>query len=113
MQMRRLGRNGPEISALGLGCMAMSGTYGPAVDAESIATVHAALDAGITMLDTGDFYGMGHNEMLLRQALDGGRRERGSTANAAEPAESGEGGDGGRDAPPSPFPTSWGRLSCN
>jgi aryl-alcohol dehydrogenase-like predicted oxidoreductase len=76
MQTRRLGRNGPEISALGLGCMAMSGTYGPAVDAESIATVHAALDAGITMLDTGDFYGMGHNEMLLRQALDGGRRER-------------------------------------
>ena len=76
MQMRRLGRNGPEISALGLGCMAMSGTYGPAVDAESIATVHAALDAGITMLATGDFYGMGHNEMLLRQALDGGRRER-------------------------------------
>jgi aryl-alcohol dehydrogenase-like predicted oxidoreductase len=76
MQTRRLGRSGPEISALGLGCMAMSGTYGPAVDAESIATVHAALDAGITMLDTGDFYGMGHNEMLLRQALDGGRRER-------------------------------------
>ena len=76
MQTRRLGRNGPEVSALGLGCMAMSGTYGPAVDAESIATVHAALDAGITMLDTGDFYGMGHNEMLLRQALDGGRRER-------------------------------------
>jgi len=76
MQTRRLGRNGPEVSALGLGCMAMSGTYGPAVDAESIATVHAALDAGITMLDTGDFYGMGHNEMLLRQALEGGRRER-------------------------------------
>jgi aryl-alcohol dehydrogenase-like predicted oxidoreductase len=76
MQTRRLGRNGPEVSALGLGCMAMSGTYGPAVDAESIATVHAALDAGITMLDTGDFYGMGHNELLLRQALDGGRRER-------------------------------------
>jgi aryl-alcohol dehydrogenase-like predicted oxidoreductase len=76
METRRLGRNGPEVSALGLGCMAMSGTYGPAVDAESIATVHAALEAGITMLDTGDFYGMGHNEMLLRQALDGGRRER-------------------------------------
>ena len=76
MRTRRLGRNGPEVSALGLGCMAMSGTYGPAVDAESIATVHAALDAGITMLDTGDFYGMGHNELLLRQALAGGRRER-------------------------------------
>jgi aryl-alcohol dehydrogenase-like predicted oxidoreductase len=61
---------------MGLGCMAMSGTYGPADDAESIATVHAALDAGITMLDTGDFYGMGHNELLLREALAGGRRER-------------------------------------
>ncbi|HXO41071.1 MAG TPA: aldo/keto reductase, partial [Thermoanaerobaculia bacterium] len=75
MQTRRLGRNGPEISALGLGCMAMSGTYGPAVDAESIATVHAALDAGITMLDTGDFYGMGHNEMLIREALSSDNRD--------------------------------------
>jgi aryl-alcohol dehydrogenase-like predicted oxidoreductase len=56
--------------------MAMSGTYGPAEDAESVATIHAALDAGVTLLDTGDFYGMGHNEMLLRQALAGGRRER-------------------------------------
>ncbi|HVR10628.1 MAG TPA: aldo/keto reductase [Thermoanaerobaculia bacterium] len=76
MQTRRLGSAGPEVSALGLGCMALSGTYGPADEAESIATVHAALDAGITMLDTGDFYGMGHNELLLRQALAGGRRER-------------------------------------
>ncbi len=76
MKTRRLGTSGPEVSALGLGCMALSGTYGPADDAESIATVHAALDAGITMLDTGDFYGMGHNEMLLRQALAGGKRER-------------------------------------
>jgi aryl-alcohol dehydrogenase-like predicted oxidoreductase len=75
MRTRRLGTNGPEVSALGLGCMALSGTYGPANDAEGIATVHAALDAGITLLDTGDFYGMGHNEMLLRQALAGGRRE--------------------------------------
>ncbi|HYL05530.1 MAG TPA: aldo/keto reductase [Thermoanaerobaculia bacterium] len=76
MRTRRLGTNGPEVSALGLGCMALSGTYGPADDAEGVATVHAALDAGITMLDTGDFYGMGHNELLLRQALAGGRRER-------------------------------------
>jgi aryl-alcohol dehydrogenase-like predicted oxidoreductase len=76
MQTRRLGSDGPEVSALGLGCMALSGTYGPADEAESIATVHAALDAGITMLDTGDFYGMGHNELLLRQALAGGKRER-------------------------------------
>jgi aryl-alcohol dehydrogenase-like predicted oxidoreductase len=76
LQTRRLGRNGPEVSALGLGCMALSGVYGPAEDAEGIATVHAALDAGITMLDTGDFYGMGHNELLLREALVRGRRER-------------------------------------
>jgi aryl-alcohol dehydrogenase-like predicted oxidoreductase len=76
MPMRRLGRNGPVVSALGLGCMGMSGGYGAADDADSIATIHAALDAGITYLDTGDFYGMGHNEMLLREALKGGRRER-------------------------------------
>ena len=76
MQTRRIGQHGPEVSALGLGCMGMSGVYGAADETESVATVHAALDAGITMLDTGDFYGMGHNEMLLRQALAGGRRER-------------------------------------
>ncbi|HEY4007785.1 MAG TPA: aldo/keto reductase [Pseudonocardia sp.] len=66
---RRLGTTGPEISTLGLGCMGMSGMYGPADEAESIATIHAALDAGITLLDTGDFYGMGHNELLIRDAL--------------------------------------------
>lgn len=76
MRRRKLGRGGPEVSEIGLGCMAMSGMYGPAEDAESVATVHAALDAGITLLDTGDFYGMGHNELLLRPALAGGRRER-------------------------------------
>jgi aryl-alcohol dehydrogenase-like predicted oxidoreductase len=54
----------------------MSGGYGPADDKESIATIHAALEAGITMIDTGDFYGMGHNEMLIRDALKGGKRER-------------------------------------
>jgi len=76
MHARRLGHDGPEVSAIGLGCMAMSGVYGPADDAESIATVRAALDAGVTLLDTGDFYGMGHNELLLREALEGGTRER-------------------------------------
>jgi aryl-alcohol dehydrogenase-like predicted oxidoreductase len=76
MQLVQLGRNGPQVSAMGLGCMGMSGGYGPADDAESIATIHAALEAGVTMLDTGDFYGMGHNEMLIRKALEGGRRER-------------------------------------
>ena len=75
LPLRRLGRSGPTVSAIGLGCMAMSGIYGPADERESIATIHAALDAGITLLDTGDFYGMGHNELLIRDAL--AARERG------------------------------------
>jgi aryl-alcohol dehydrogenase-like predicted oxidoreductase len=74
MQTRQLGVTGPRVSALGLGCMGMSGMYGPADRAESIATIHAALDAGITLLDTGDFYGMGHNEMLIGEALRGHAR---------------------------------------
>ena len=75
MKTIRLGRNGPAVSQLGLGCMAMSDMYGPSDETESIATIHAALDAGITMLDTGDFYGMGHNEMLIRRAIDGRRKD--------------------------------------
>ena len=71
MQLTELGRGGPQVSRLGLGLMGMSGVYGPADEAESTATVRAALDAGITLLDTGDFYGMGHNELLLRDALRG------------------------------------------
>jgi aryl-alcohol dehydrogenase-like predicted oxidoreductase len=73
--MRTLGKGGPQVSALGLGCMGMSGMYGPADEAESIATIHAALDSGITLFDTGDFYEMGHNELLLGRAL-AGRRDR-------------------------------------
>src|SRR6185369_9061144 len=76
MQQRQLGTKGPQVSALGLGCMGMSGTYGPADRQESIATIHAALDAGITLLDSGDFYGMGHNEMLIAEALKGVPREQ-------------------------------------
>ncbi|MBX5222824.1 aldo/keto reductase [Rhizobium sp. NLR8a] len=75
MQTYRLGQTGPDVSAIGLGCMGMSGMYGPADRAESIATIHAALDAGVNLLDTGDFYGMGHNEMLVGEALKGRRRE--------------------------------------
>ena len=75
MDSRPLGRSGPTVSALGLGCMGMSGMYGPAERAESIATIHAALDAGITLLDTGDFYGMGHNEMLIGDAIAGRPRD--------------------------------------
>ncbi|MEW1907573.1 aldo/keto reductase [Kitasatospora sp. NPDC085895] len=70
-----LGTTGPETSALGLGLMGMSDLYGPADEAESIATIHAALDAGVTLMDTGDFYGMGHNELLLHEALRGRDRE--------------------------------------
>jgi aryl-alcohol dehydrogenase-like predicted oxidoreductase len=69
--MTELGRGGPRVSRVGLGLMAMSGAYGPADETESIATIRAALDAGITLLDTGDFYGMGHNELLLGRALRG------------------------------------------
>ena len=71
-----IGKNGGQIAAAGLGCMAMSGGYGRPDEAESIATIHAALDAGLSLIDTGDFYGMGHNEMLIGEALKGGRRER-------------------------------------
>ena len=67
--MTALGRGGPEVSRAGLGLMAMSGIYGAADDEESLATIRAALDAGITLLDTGDFYGMGHNELLLSRVL--------------------------------------------
>jgi len=69
METRKLGTSGPEVAEIGLGCMAMSGVYGPSDDAESVATIHAALDAGVNLLDTGDFYGMGHNELLIREAL--------------------------------------------
>jgi len=75
MKMLPLGKTGTQVSALGLGCMGMSGMYGPSDRAESIATIHAALDAGVNLLDTGDFYGMGHNEMLIGEALKGRRRE--------------------------------------
>ena len=75
MTTRNLGSTGPATAPIGLGLMGMSGMYGPADRDEGIATVHAALDAGITLLDTGDFYGMGHNELLLRDAL--AARDRG------------------------------------
>jgi aryl-alcohol dehydrogenase-like predicted oxidoreductase len=69
LQTRPLGSNGPTVSAIGFGAMALSGVYGPAEEAESVATIHAALDAGIDLIDTGDFYGMGHNELLIARAL--------------------------------------------
>ena len=75
MQTRKLGRTGPVVSALGLGAMSMSGAYGAADRAESLATVHAALDAGVTLIDTADFYAMGHNELLIAEALRGRDRD--------------------------------------
>jgi aryl-alcohol dehydrogenase-like predicted oxidoreductase len=70
MDTRKLGTTGPTVSAIGLGCMGMSpGVYGASDEAESVATIHAAIDSGVTLLDTGDFYGMGHNEMLIGRAL--------------------------------------------
>jgi aryl-alcohol dehydrogenase-like predicted oxidoreductase len=71
METRKLGSTGPEVSGLGLGCMGMSDAYGPADRSESLATLHAALDAGITLFDTGDFYGSGSNELLLGEAFTG------------------------------------------
>src|SRR5947209_5656859 len=71
----KLGTNGPEVSRIGLGCMGMSGMYGHAPEEESIATIHAALDAGLNLIDTGDFYGMGHNELLISRALESRNRD--------------------------------------
>ena len=76
MKTLQLGKAGPAVSAIGLGCMGMSDGYGPADRAESIATLHTALDAGVTLFDTGDFYGSGHNEMLLAEAFAGISRDK-------------------------------------
>ena len=75
LKTRTLGNNGPTVSALGLGAMGMSDFYGPADRVESVATLKAALDEGITLLDTGDFYGSGHNEILVGEAIRGRRRD--------------------------------------
>ena len=83
IQTRTLGTTGPQVSALGLGCMGMSALYGDADRGESLATIHAALEAGVTLLDTGDFYAMGHNEILIGEALrtaPAARREQALTS---------------------------------
>lgn len=76
MKTLQLGTTGPSVSAIGLGCMGMSDMYGPSDRAEGLATLHAAVDAGVTLIDTGDFYGMGHNEMLVGEALKSVDRDK-------------------------------------
>jgi len=76
MKMHRLGAAGPMVSAIGLGCMGMSDVYGAADETRSLHTIQAAVDAGINLIDTGDFYGMGHNEMLIGRALKDVARDR-------------------------------------
>ncbi len=100
MNTRQLGSAGPRVSSIGLGCMGMSGMYGPADRAESIATIHAALDAGVTLLDTGDFYGMGHNELLIAEALRGRTREDAVISVKFGALRDPAGGWGGYDARP-------------
>ncbi|MGM4920784.1 aldo/keto reductase [Tardiphaga sp. 813_E8_N1_3] len=75
MKHLQLGKTSPSVGALGLGCMGMSDVYGPADRGESISTIHAALEAGVTLIDTGDFYAMGHNELLIAEALRGRNRD--------------------------------------
>jgi aryl-alcohol dehydrogenase-like predicted oxidoreductase len=71
----QLGKTGPTVFPLSLGCMAMSGVYGVAEEAESLAAIRLAIDRGVTLIDTGDFYGMGHNELLVREAIKGHRNK--------------------------------------
>ncbi|UQI43785.1 aldo/keto reductase [Streptomyces sp. HU2014] len=103
MLHRTLGTTGPQVSALGLGAMGMSALYGEADRAESIATIHAALDAGVTLIDTGDFYGMGHNELLINEALrtaPAGAREKALTSVKFGALRTVEGGFTGVDGSP-------------
>jgi pyridoxine 4-dehydrogenase len=100
MHTVKLGATGPETSAVALGCMGMSGVYGPSDRAESIATIHAALDAGVTMIDTGDFYGMGHNEMLIGEALKGVSRDNYLLSVKFNALRAPDGGWGGFDSSP-------------
>ena len=98
-EMRQLGSTGLNVYPIALGCMGMSGIYGAADETESIATIHAALDAGVNLIDTGDFYGSGHNEMLIGRALKG-RRDQALLSVKFGAMRTPEGGWGGFDGRP-------------
>jgi pyridoxine 4-dehydrogenase len=100
MKSRQLGKTGPRVSAIGLGCMGMSDGYGPSDRAESTATLHAALDAGVTLFDTGDFYGSGDNEMLLAEAFAGIPRDKYQLSVKFGGLRDPDGGFGAMDARP-------------
>src|SRR5262245_12335143 len=72
-EMIQLGAKGPRVFPIALGCMGMSGMYGASDEAESLATIDLAIERGVNLLDTGDFYGMGHNELLIGRAIKGRR----------------------------------------
>lgn len=97
--LRKLGTDGPAVFPIALGCMGMSGMYGPSDEYESEATIHEALDRGINLLDTGDFYGQGHNELLVGRALKG-KRDRALLSVKFGALRSPDGGWGGNDARP-------------
>jgi aryl-alcohol dehydrogenase-like predicted oxidoreductase len=99
VKQRDLGRTGPTVAALGLGCMGMSDLYGSAYEHESTATIRAALDAGVTLLDTGDYYAMGENEMLIRRALEARPGSRCDQREVRGPARPGRWLGRGRRAP--------------
>jgi aryl-alcohol dehydrogenase-like predicted oxidoreductase len=100
MNARTLGSTGPTVSALGLGTMGMSDLYGPADEGESNATIHAAIDAGVTLLDTGDFYGWGRNELLIAKALRDRDRDAVTISVKFGALRDPAGGWGGYDARP-------------
>lgn len=99
IEIRQLGSTGLKVYPLALGCMGMSGIYGAADESESIATIHAALDAGVNLIDTGDFYGSGHNEMLIGRALKG-RRDQALLSVKFGAMRTPDGGWGGFDGRP-------------
>jgi aryl-alcohol dehydrogenase-like predicted oxidoreductase len=111
MQVRTLGRNGPPVFDIGYGCMGLSHTYGQSDDAEGIRTIHRALELGVTMLDTADIYGNGHNEELVGRAIAG---RRGGVFLATKFGNMREGGVNGRaDYAPKAIDASLARLKVD